>query len=246
MLQFVHRALLLEMKGKVLESFHVSNVLSKYSSGVSHNTIRRHLNVLINEAILLGMNHNPSKKIKSKKGDAKLHKPFDNISVILNEIKEYNESLYNCCLFTYGCLLRPHREIRELKWGDFTSDLSHIKLAGNRNKSGRNRIVPIPYYIKEKLVRGESNHNIFTNSIKPPNPDYFKTLWSRFKKVSKLLEQDQTLYSFRHSGAIEIYKRTGSLSKLQKALGHSSLAVSLTYLRGLEVSELDEGDMPVI
>jgi len=56
----------------------------------------------------------------------------------------------------------------------------------------------------------------------------------------------QTLYSFRHSGAIEIYKRTGSLSKLQKASGHSSLAVSLTYLRGLEVSELEEGDMPVI
>ena len=57
----------------------------------------------------------------------------------------------------------------------------------------------------------------------------------------------QTLYSFRHSGAIEIYKRTGSLSKLQKAMGHSSLAVSLTYLRGgLEVSELEEGDMPVI
>ena len=29
-------------------------------------------------------------------------------------------------------------------------------------------------------------------------------------------------------------------------MGHSSLAVSLTYLRGLEVSELEESDMPVI
>jgi hypothetical protein len=27
---------------------------------------------------------------------------------------------------------------------------------------------------------------------------------------------------------------------------HSSLAVSLTYLRGLEVSELEECDMPLI
>ena len=71
-------------------------------------------------------------------------------------------------------------------------------------------------------------------------------LWRRFKKVSKLLEQDQTLYSMRHSGAIEIYKRTGLLTKLQKALGHSSLAVSLTYLRGLEVSELEESDMPMV
>jgi integrase len=87
---------------------------------------------------------------------------------------------------------------------------------------------------------------IFTGTTKAPNPDYFKTIWGRFKKVSKLLEQDQTLYSFRHSGAIEIYKRTGSLSKLQKAMGHSSLAVSLTYLRGLEVSELEEEDMPMV
>jgi integrase len=88
--------------------------------------------------------------------------------------------------------------------------------------------------------------NIFTGNEKAPNPDYFKTIWGRYKKVSKLLEQDQTLYSFRHSGAIDIFKRTGSLTKLQKAMGHSSLAVSLTYLRGLEVSELEESDMPIV
>jgi len=28
-------------------------------------------------------------------------------------------------------------------------------------------------------------------------------------------------------------------------MGHSSLAVSLTYLRGLEISELEESDMPM-
>jgi hypothetical protein len=32
----------------------------------------------------------------------------------------------------------------------------------------------------------------------------------------------------------------------QKTFGHSSLAVSLTYLRGLEVSELEEEDMPMV
>jgi len=59
-----------------------------------------------------------------------------------------------------------------------------------------------------------------------------------------LLEQDQTLYSFLHSGAVDIFNRTSSLTKLQKAMGHSSLVVSLTYLRGLQVSELEESDMP--
>jgi len=29
-------------------------------------------------------------------------------------------------------------------------------------------------------------------------------------------------------------------------MGHSSLAVSLSYLRGLEVSELEEEDMPMV
>jgi integrase len=61
-----------------------------------------------------------------------------------------------------------------------------------------------------------------------------------------LIEEGQTLYSFRHSGAIDIFKRTGSLSKLQKAMGHSTLNISLTYLRGLEIAELTEEDMPVV
>jgi hypothetical protein len=56
-----------------------------------------------------------------------------------------------------------------------------------------------------------------------------------------------TIPLFVHlSGAMVTLKRTGSLTKLQKAMGHSSLAVSLTYLRGLEVSELEESDMPLI
>jgi hypothetical protein len=29
-------------------------------------------------------------------------------------------------------------------------------------------------------------------------------------------------------------------------MGHSSLEVSLTYLRGLEVSELEKSDMPMV
>ena len=76
------------------------------------------------------------------------------------------------------------------------------------------------------------------------NRDYFKTLWSRYKRQSSLLEQDQTLYSFRHTGAIQVFKRTGSILKLQQVMGHSDMKVSLTYLRGLEVKQLDVEDLP--
>ena len=183
--------------------------------------------------------------VKLKKPTSTLHKPFNNIYEILEDIKGYNKQLYLCCLMTYGCLLRPHREIRELTWGDFSDDLKYIHLSGNRNKSGRNRIVPVPIYIRELLIKGQPHHNIFSGREQPLNQDYFKTLWGRFKRQSNLLEQDQTLYSFRHTGAIEIFKRTGSITKLQKAMGHSSINVSLTYLRGLEIAELKEEDMPI-
>ena len=245
-LEYVFKHLLKELKGDSFSVEVVESFLNKYSCATSYNTLRRHLNVLINEAISQGMEKGGFPLKKSKKAKAKLNKPFKDIPLILNEIKGFNHSLYLCCLMTYGCLLRPHREIRELTWGDFTEDLTYIKLSGLRNKSGRNRIVPVPSYIRERLCVGAPSENIFSGMDKPFGNDYFKTLWGRFKTQSTHIEQDQTLYSFRHSGAIDIFKRTGSLTKLQKAMGHSSLNVSLTYLRGLEVAELTEEDMPSI
>ena len=43
-----------------------------------------------------------------------------------------------------------------------------------------------------------------------------------------------------------LIREKGSLTKLQQVMGHSSLQVSLTYLRGLEVKQLDAEDMPII
>ena len=149
-----------------------------------------------------------------------------------------------CCAITYCCLLRPHQEIRLLKWKDFSTDLKTIHLGGNKVKSKRNRLVPVPPYVRDLLVRSESDYNIFSNKIKPHNNYYFKTLFRRFKQLNPQVDKDITLYSFRHSAALNIFKRTASITKLQKAMGHSSLKVSLTYLRGLEIAELREEDMP--
>ena len=246
MLQFSFNCLEQEIGASKLDVKSLKNILARYCSGVSHNTLKRHINVLINEAVSLGMGSNPMTEIKSKKAKAIMHKPFDDIATILEDVKTFNKHLHLCCLLTYGCLLRPHREVRELTWGDFSKDLSFITLSGFRNKSGRNRIVPVPSFIKPYLHPKGLNDNIFTGEQRSMNPDYFSTLWSRYKKQSNILKEGQTLYSFRHSGAIDIFKRTGSVTKLQKAMGHSSINVSLTYLRGLEIAELKEEDMPMV
>ena len=225
-----------------LQPLHIKNFLVRPNwSAKTQRTVKSTLSPLLAE-----FKPDLVQSVKLKKPTSTLHKPFDNINEILESIKTYNKQLYLCCLMTYGCLLRPHREVRELNWSDFSDDLKYIHLSGNRNKSGRNRIVPVPSYVREILVKGEPHHNIFSGTPQPLNQDYFKTLWSRFKRQSNTLEQGQTLYSFRHSGAIEIFKRTDSITKLQKAMGHSSINVSLTYLRGLEIAELKEEDMPLI
>jgi integrase len=225
-----------------LHPSHIRNFLVRPNwSAKTQRTVKSTLSPLLTE-----FKPHLVQSVKLKKPTSTLHKPFDNINEILEAIKTYNKQLYLCCLMTYGCLLRPHREIRELTWSDFSDDLTYIHLSGNRNKSGRNRIVPVPTYIRELLVKGEPHHNIFSGRQQALNQDYFKTLWSRFKRQSNTLEQGQTLYSFRHSGAIEIFKRTGSITKLQKAMGHSSINVSLTYLRGLELPELKEEELPMV
>lgn len=186
-----------------------------------------------------------SKKVKRRRKEEKLHKKFSHVQTVLSVLFSFNRDLHLCALLTYGCLLRPHREIRELKWGDFNQDLTQISLAGNRNKNKRNRIIPVPDYIREHLSGGDPNNNIFSGTDKPYNPYYFSLLWSRFKKQHPdLIAPGQTLYSFRHTGAIAVYEKTKNIKILQTVMGHSDMAVSLTYLRGLEVNELDVYMLP--
>jgi integrase len=227
---------------KKVRSAVTDKILLKYNNNTSFNTQRRQLNTLL---IFLQENSFPVEKsrLKARKQDEVLHKPISDIELLLNDIKAFDHNLYLCCLLAYGYLLRPHREIRLLTWGDFSEDLSFIHLSGSRVKNKRNRIVPVPIYVRKELKRREPHLNIFTNKEKPFNESYFSNVWRRFKRTHPI-EEGITLYSFRHTAAIDIYTRTGSLIKLQKAMGHSNLNVSLTYLRGLDVAELKEADMP--
>ena len=231
-------------KGEITSSF-IDSIPLRYDNNTSYNTIRRHINVLVN---YLHNNDFPIglSRLKTRKQEEVLHSPISNVGELLLRIEHFNYNLYLCCVMTYGCLLRPHQEIRLLKWENFSEGLSYINLTGSKVKSKKNRIVPVPTYVREVLKRGFNQNNIFSNTLQPFNMGYFSLLWRRFKRSNPDIDKHITIYSFRHTGALEIFKRTGSITKLQKAMGHSSIKVSLTYLRGLEVPKLNEEDMPMI
>ena len=136
----------LSKKG-VISTLFIDSIPLRYDNNTSYNTTRRHINVLVNYLHSKGFNIEPS-KLKTRKQQEVLHSPIKNVKELLFKVKAFNENLYLCCLLTYGCLLRPHQEIRLLKWEDFSDDLSQISLTGSKVKSRRNRIVPVPSYIR--------------------------------------------------------------------------------------------------
>ena len=104
----------LKDRGELTVAF-IDSIPLKYSNNTSFNTVRRHLNVLVNHLHNNGFPVALS-KLKTRKQVEVLHSPIKDIRILLNQIKEFNYNLYLCCLLTYGCLLRPHQEIRLLKW----------------------------------------------------------------------------------------------------------------------------------
>ena len=80
MLRFVYDGFVSYLTDENITSNNIKSYLNQYALGVSYNTIKRHLNVLINEARNIGMNSNPMDGVKAKKTKAKLHKPYKDIT----------------------------------------------------------------------------------------------------------------------------------------------------------------------
>ncbi|TCD00782.1 site-specific integrase [Pedobacter frigidisoli] len=215
------------------------------TSGRTYMNKRRSLSIFFSEFVRKDwITKNPINKTSKQKIKAKLHEIYseEQLPHVFQFLKINYYNLYLCCLMTYGCLLRPHQEIRQLKLKHISNDFSEILLSGAENKSGKIRRVHIPNYVKNELCKQTSaisdpEANIFTlNSKEVYNEDYFKTQWSRAKKqmlCTGLLQKNHTLYSFRHTAVVKLYRKTKDLHIVQQLLQHSNMIVTMNYLRGL-------------
>ncbi|WP_443937925.1 tyrosine-type recombinase/integrase [Pedobacter sp. MW01-1-1] len=242
----------LEMNINELPSGVIESFLNQFkSSGRHYMNKRRSLSVFFSELVrkeLIGKN--PVLKTSKQKIKARLHDIYkdDQLKEVLAFLEDKYYNLYLCALITYGCLLRPHQEVRFLKRKHLNDDLTQIQLSGSENKSGRVRTVFIPPYLQQVLSKQlisveDLDVNIFTKSKEPFNDDYFKTQWSRAKMQmikSNIITANQTLYSFRHTAVVQIYRKTKDLNILQQLLGHSNMIVTLNYLRGLGEATNDD------
>lgn len=222
----------------------IEEFLSQFqSSGTYYMNKRRNLGVLLSySGKIIEKPINVVTKTSKRKTKSKLHKIYepDQLRAVLAYLKQYNQQLYLCCLITFGCFLRPHKEVRKLTAGHFKKGITEINLSGSENKGLKVRVVYVPEYVKQELEQLlpslKSTDNIFSKEIKPYNEAYFNTAWTRaWRKMNQLgiVEKNHTIYSFRHTAAVDVYRRTKDVNLLKSLLGHSSILVTLKYLRGL-------------
>ena len=214
------------------------------SSGRYYMNKRRNLSALFN---LLNREPNPVAATPTLKVTEFLNEAYSpqELMTVLRFLDQTSPNLYLCSLLIYGTLLRPHREIRLLRRRDFDQTLDFILLSGSAVKNGKIRKVPVPDYVKAVLFQRNvptlnPDDNLFTGTVQPYNADYFTTAWSRAKtqmRKRKIISENQTLYSFRHSAAVYTFENSQNLKLLQGLLGHGSPDVTLKYLRSMGITE---------
>lgn len=237
---------------EVLNSRMLEDFLTKYNSSATYYmTKRRTLGVFISEFVRKKyISTNFIKETKKQKPKAVLHKIYtdDQLKSILKYLEINYPNLHIACLLAYGCFLRPHQEARLLKKSHINDTITEIHLSGNENKSGRVRIVHIPTYVKifleERLKSLKTlESNVLSTMEEPFNIGYLNKQWSRAKKkmlANGIIEKNQTIYSFRHTAVVNVYKKTKDLHILQRLLQHSNMIVTLNYLRGLGEIEMED------
>jgi integrase len=225
------------------------------SSGTYYQNKRRTLAAVFSRLVKQGFcKANPVLETSKRKAKAVLHQAYtpEQLAPVLEFLKDRYPNLYLCALLMYGTLLRPHREIRLLKRRHFDENFTCFSLDGKENKSGRIRSLPVPEFVRVELVQRQfddlqPDEYIFTRSQVPFNESYFNTMWSRAKAKMldlKLIQPQQTLYSFRHAASVNVFTRTQNLKLLQQLLGHSNLSTSMTYLRSIGAIQVESSMMP--
>jgi len=163
----------------------------------------------------------------------------DDIEVFKKELIKDPE-LWLAIQLEYYCALRPGHEIRELKIKDIDLAAGYIRIDRPRAKNRRERIVTIPrqllLFIRENydFKKYDRDHYLFGKGGMPgPVPISKNHLGRRFVDVRRRLHMpsEYTLYSWKHTAAVEVDESLLPLKDLSRHYGHGSISMTDVYLR---------------
>lgn len=145
--------------------------------------------------------------------------------------------------FIYYTLARP-AELMQLKVGDINMKENRIFFRAEISKNKTDDYVEIApplakIIIQSNILNYPANYLCFTSAGVPGTvPVHGNFFWDKHKRVlnrTGLLKINSqfTIYGYKHSGAISLYRQTKDIKLVQRQCRHQSLEQTNTYLRDL-------------
>lgn len=151
------------------------------------------------------------------------------------------------CVVILGCQLALRRaEIAGIELGDIDWTARVIEVVGKGEKPRRlpltaEAVEAIEAYLRESpanggpLIRGDRKP---TQPVKPVWVGRLITRLAYAAGVKRAARDGVSTHALRHTGATDMYLRSRDVMATRDMLGHSSLATTQTYVRGLDVEGL--------
>jgi site-specific recombinase XerD len=199
---------------------------------------------------------NPGKGVTKLRTANGSHIPYTDKQAekVKKHLREHDPQMFLFCAFIYYTLARP-KEIQLLKVRDIRKNKllisAQVEVKGEKkqlSKNHKSQYVIIPEGLQE-LIRefGILNYNsdyfIFGNKGEPGPVPYSKHYST--KRYKPHLDElgftgGQSLYSWKHTGAIKLYQATKDMKKVQRQCRHWSITETDNYLRDLGMFDDDE------
>lgn len=214
--------------------------LSNRSRNNTRGTVSSFFSFFKKRKIILS---NPFDEIANLKTIAKRHAALDSNHArrMKKYCTEHNEKeLLLYIYFIYYCFIRSGSELRELRIRDIKE--GSIFIAGDRAKNNTGEFIKIPSVFQTiineyKLSEYPGHYFIFSIDGKPGlEPMGRDFMYDRHKEVLlhlNLINKNYTIYSWKHTGVISLWKATQNIELLREHCRHRDVAITTKYLRDL-------------
>jgi integrase/recombinase XerD len=138
-------------------------------------------------------------------------------------------------------------ELISLELRDVDLGRQLLTVRGETSKSQKTRYIPmhptlvlhISEYLKERNKRGYKTQFLLVSSKRDERLGrHGLKHWVKRLNVSSSVKFH--LHRFRHTFACNLAKKDVNVFKIQKFLGHTSLAMTMTYVRSIKTEDLQE------
>ena len=174
---------------------------------------------------------------------------------LLNYMRENDGILYLHCLFIYYMALRNRKELLKIRICDIFFEEKKICIRADIHKTDTHGYRPIPgafmpmldglkyrspmEYVFHSPPRNRQERKNGLNKFRSISRN---ALGERYKMILRKLGygQEYALYSWKHTGAVAVYKKTKNIKALQKHLGHKNIETTDIYIQQLGLEDFGD------